>query len=51
MQFCGKLAHRGELLPIGKLARENALLDLLLELQVQGNTAVGVEEKHSVVLN
>jgi len=51
MQLCGKLAYRWELRPVAKLARENALLELLLELQVQGNPAIGVKEKHSVVVD
>jgi len=51
MQFRGELAHGGELSLICKLARENTLLKLLLQLQVEGNAAVGVELEHGVLVN
>ena len=51
MQFRGEFAHGGELCPICKLSREDTLLKLLLQLQVKGDAAVGVEEEHGVLVN
>jgi hypothetical protein len=45
-----ELADGRERGAVGKLAGENALLNLLLELQVERDAAVGVEDEHGVVL-
>jgi hypothetical protein len=50
VEIRGELANRRERGAIRELAGENALLKLLLELQVEGDAAVGVEEKHAVVV-
>ena len=50
-QFGRKVARRGELRAVGELARKDALLDLLLQLQIKRHAAIGVEQKHSVVVN
>jgi hypothetical protein len=33
-----------------KLSRKDALLELVLQLHIKRNAAVGIKEKHSVVL-
>ena len=45
-----KLADGRELLPVVQLAGEDALLELLLQLHVKGDAALGVKEKHGVVV-
>jgi len=50
-QFRRELASRRELHAVRKLARKDALLDLLLQLQIKRHAAIGVEQKHSVVVN
>ena len=41
-QFRGEVAHGGELFATEKLARQNALLQLLLKLDVERHSAVGI---------
>jgi len=45
----GKIAHGGELCAVPELPRENALLELLLQLHVERNAAGGVEKIHGVI--
>ena len=46
----GKVADRGKQGAVLKLPGKDALADLLLELDVEGDSAVGVEEEHGVLL-
>ena len=50
-QLSGEVAHRGKLLSMEELARENALLNLHLQLHVEWDSAVGVQEIHGVLLH
>ena len=50
VEIGGELADGGERCAIGELAGEDALLNLLLELQVERDAAAGVEEEHGVVV-
>jgi hypothetical protein len=49
-QFRGEVAHGRELFTVEKLAREDALLELLLQLHVERDAAGGVEKVHGVIL-
>jgi hypothetical protein len=44
-----EVADRRQLGTLRKLSREDAVLELLLQLHVEGDAAVGVKEKHGVV--
>ena len=50
VEFRREFADRRELHPVEKLAGKDALLKLLLELQVKRHAAVGIEQEHSVVV-
>jgi hypothetical protein len=50
VEIGGKFAHRRELRPVLKLSRKDALLELMLQLHIKRDAAVGIKEKHSVVL-
>ena len=46
----GKVADGGELGAVGEPSGEDALLELLLELQVKRDAAGGVEKEHGVIV-
>jgi len=50
VELCRELADGRERSAVRELAGKDALLKLLLKLQVKRDTAGGVEEKHAVVL-
>jgi hypothetical protein len=50
VEFSGKLANRGELRSMLKPPGKDALLELLLQLHIEGDAAVGIEEEHGVIL-
>ena len=50
VELGGEVANGGKRSPMLKLPRQYALPDLLLELNVEGDSAVGVEEEHGVLL-
>jgi len=49
VELGGKLADRRELRPVLQLPGEDTLLELMLQLHIEGNAAVGIQEKHGVV--
>lgn len=49
LKLCGEFTNRRKLLSIRHLTREDALLELLLELHVDGHSAVVIQEKHRCV--
>jgi hypothetical protein len=50
VELGGKVADGGKLGSVGELSRENALLELVLQLHIKGDAAVGVEEEHGVIV-
>ena len=49
-QLRGEIAHGGQLLPVGQLAGQDALLHLLLQLHIKWHAAGGVEQIHGVLV-